>query len=404
MRKIMEDNIMTYVIIGDGVAGMTAAQEVRKIDKDSQIKILSEEKYLPYYRVKLSHFISKSFKPEDLLIHNDYWYRERNIDVSLNTKVKGVDVINSRVVLENGDNINYNKLLIATGSSSFIPPVEGADKNGVYALRSLYDLQNIQAFIKNCEEVAVVGGGLLGLEAAWALMERGLTVHVVEFSPYLLSRQLDEELATHIMSKLEEKGLKIHLSAASQEILGEESVTGILLKDGREIKADMVLFSTGVRPNINILPGSDIAINKGVIVDDRMRTSHKDIYAAGDVAEFNGVILSLWSVATDQGKIAGKNMAGEEESYALPQPATLLNIGEISAFSVGEIKENMETLSHHEGDVFHKLFIEDGKLIGGVLTGDVKKMVVLKKAVNSKADLSSFLKQGMGVEEILNNI
>lgn len=394
----------TYVIVGNGVAGLTAAQEIRKIDQDSRIKIISEDQYLTYYRVKLSHFISKDFSVEDLLIHDASWYRERNIDVYLDSKVKTIDPLTSKVILENGEEIPYDKLLIATGGSSFVPPVKEVNKKGVFTLRNLGDLQNIQNYLKTCNEVTVIGGGLLGLEAAWALKERGLTVNVVEFFPYLLPKQLDEELANHVKKKLEDEGLKIHLSASTQEILGEDKAKAVLLQDGRKITSDMVLFSAGVRPNLDLLKGTNVTTNKGILVNDRMQTSVENIYAAGDVVEFQGTMMPLWSTATEQGKIAGKAMTGEIVSYSPPQPATLLTIGKLSVFSVGEINDKKQFLSYRQGDVFHKLFIDEGKLIGGVLTGDIKKMVALKKAVNAKVDLSNLLQQNTDLLEILNKI
>ncbi len=393
-----------FIIVGNGVAGMTAAEEIRKRDKDAGIRIITGEKYLTYYRVKLSHFIGKSFELKDVLIHDESWYRERDIEVIMDTKVKKIDVAQSKVMLESGEELSYDQLLLANGSSSFIPPVPGTEKTGAYALRNLYDLNEIQQHLQDCKEVAVIGGGLLGLEAAWSLKERGFIVHVLEFFPYLLPRQLDEELAGYVKEKLEEEGLKIHLSAASQELVGDGKIKGILLKDGTTIPADMVLFSTGVKPNTDIVVDTEIHFNKGIQVDEHMRTNVKNIYAAGDVAEFKGIVMGLWSTAMDQGKVAGKNMTGANESYDLPQPATLLNIGGLSVFSVGEIGGEKQILGYREGQIFHKLFMEEGKIIGGVLTGDVKKMAALKKAVNGRKDISDLLNQGLNGLEILNQL
>lgn len=393
-----------YIIIGNGIAGMTAAEEIRKSDKNSKIKIFSEESYLTYYRIKLSHSISQDVKPQDLLIHNEDWYKERNIEVFLNKKVKAIDPDNLRIFLENGEGVSYDKLLLANGSQPSIPPIEGINQEGVYALRTVQDLQNLQGYLKDCKEVAVIGGGLLGLEAAWSLKERGLKVHVLEFFPYLLPRQLDEELAIYVKERLETQGLNIHVSAATKEILGSDKVVGVQLGDGRKIPADMVLLSTGVKANIDILKDSGIDTNRGVIVDANMKTTVDNIYAAGDIVEYNGVLLALWSDAVQQGKIAAKNMLGIREDYSLPEPATLLSIGGFSAFSVGEIKDTEENISYKEGDIFHKLFIENGKLIGGVLTGNVKKMAVLKKAVNENLDISSLLNKNMHIPDILDNI
>lgn len=400
----MKGETLEYLIIGNGVAGMTAAEEIRKLDQTGTIRIIGDERYLTYYRVKLSHFISKSFETRELMIHDENWYRDRNIDLLLGKRLKSIDPGARKVLLENGKEIGYHKLLLANGSSSFIPPVEGVKKEGVFALRNLQDLEQIQAYLADCQEVAVIGGGLLGLEAAWALKERGLRVNVLEFFPYLLPRQLDPELAAYVKGQLEQKGLKIYLSAETREVTGAEKVEGVGLKDGGFVPAEMVLFSTGVKPNIAIAEGTDIDKNRGIKVNAYMETSVENIYAAGDVAEFESVVPGLWSVAADQGKAAGRSMAGKKEAYHLPQPATLLSIGGFNVFSVGEVQGEKQGLVYQEGTVFHKLFVEEGRLIGGVLTGDIKKMAVLKKAVNQKADIKRYLEANLGVPEILEKL
>lgn len=393
-----------YVIIGNGIAGLSAAEEIRKADPQGTIKIISQEKYLTYYRVKLSHFISKDPALKQLLIHDEAWYREKNIEIVLGRRVKKIDPIQGMIQLDNGEQVAYDKLLIANGSKPFVPSVAGVEKKGVYTLRSLEDLKEIQHYLKGCKEVAVIGGGLLGLEAAWALKERDLKVNVVEFFDYLLPRQLDQELSSYIKEQLETMGLHIHLSAAAQEITGDERVTGVRIKDGRNIPADMVLFSAGIRPNIEIVEGTDLQINKGIIVDGFMRTSVKNIYAAGDIAEMKDNAMGLWSVAMDQGKVAGKNMAGNAIIYAPIQPATMLSIGGLSLFSAGEISGEKETVAYRNQQIFHKLFVEDGKLVGGVLTGDVKQMAKLKKAVNNKVEIQAMIEQGMNALEIMNSL
>lgn len=393
-----------YIIIGNGIAGMTAAEEIRKLDPEAIIKIYTEESHLCYYRLQLSHGISKELVPEKLVINQEDWYRERNIEVFLNTRVKAVEPENSRIYLDDNTSVRYDKLLLATGSSPFIPPIKGVDKEGVYALRTIEDLQNLQTYLEKCTEVAVIGGGLLGLEAAWALKEKGMKVHVLEFFPYLLPRQLDEELAAHVKDRLEKEGLHIHLKAASKEILGDGRVSGIELEDGRTIPASLIMLSTGVKSNTGFLQDSGLEIKRGLVVDKHMKTNLDNIYAAGDLVEYDGNVLALWADAIDQGRIAGKNMLGASESYIPAEPATLLRIGKFSAYSVGQVENTPESISYNEGDVFHKLFIKDGRIIGGVLTGDIKKMSALKKAVNAHLDVSDLLKENTDLLEILNSI
>ncbi|TCO77983.1 NAD(P)/FAD-dependent oxidoreductase [Marinisporobacter balticus] len=398
----MEKKENIYVIIGNGIAGLTAAAEIRKADETAIVKIISQENYLTYYRVKLSHYISKDFEPKELFIHDENWYKEREIELILGKKVKRIDAENMHVVLVDDKEVPYDKLLIANGSSAFVPPVKGKEKAGVYALRSLKDLMKIQDYLKDCIEVAIIGGGLLGMEAAWALKERGLNVHVIEFSPYLLPRQLDEELATFVKEKLEEKGLNIHIGAATQEIIGNTKATGVGIKDGRIINGEMILFSTGIRPNINIANDTKIKVDKGILVDEAMETSIPNIYAAGDIAQISDGAMGLWSVAMDQGKVAGMNMVGNKTSYKPVQPATLLSIGGFSLFSMGVIDKEKETIAFKNKEVFHKLFTEKGKLVGGVLAGDTKKMVKLKRAVADQIDLQDMMDKGLDALEIIN--
>lgn len=396
---------MKYVIIGNGMAGLSAAEEIRKNDNEGRIIIIGGEEYLTYNRVKLSHFISKKeYSIKELLVHDENWYKERKIEVLLNTKVINIEANTKEVITDTKEKIQYDKLLIANGSSPFIPPITGANKKGVFALRTIDNLIDIQKYAEKCSTVSVIGGGLLGLEAAWALNQLGKKVNIIEFSPYLLPRQLDEELGSHLQEELEKEGLSFYFNAAAQEIIGDEMVSGIKLKDERIIESDLVLISTGVRSNINIAQETDIKVERGIVVDKYMRTNIESIYAAGDIAQYNGLVLALWSTAMDQGKIAGANMSGSEKEYKMPEPAATLLIGNVKMFSVGNVNKAEKEIKIQGDNYLHKLFIDNGKLIGGVLTGDIRKMVALKKAVNENMDMSEMLDKDIAEEDILNNL
>lgn len=396
---------MSYVIIGNGIAGLSAAEEIRKNDKNGRIIIISEEEYLTYNRVKLSHFISKKeYSIKDLLVHDENWYIERKIEVLLDTKVTLIDTQTKEVITDNGEKIEYNHLLIANGSSPFIPPINGAHKEGVFALRTVNNLSQIQKYVQKCKTVSVIGGGLLGLEAAWALNQLGKKVNIIEFSPYLLPRQLDEELGKYLQDELVKEGLNFYFNAAAEEIRGEKAASGIKLKDGRTIESDAVLISTGIRSNIKIVEGTNIEAQRGILVDKCMKTNVESIYAAGDIAQYNGLVLALWSNAMDQGKIAGANMSGNMKEYKMLQPATTLLIGDTRMFSVGNVNNVEKQIKIQGENYFHKLFVDNGKLTGGVLTGDIRKMAALKKAVNENKDISDMLEKDITGEEILDNL
>lgn len=385
--------MVKYLIIGNGVAGYEAVKEIRKNDQEGSILMVSEESYLTYYRPRLSEYLSKDFINEDLLINDKSWYEERNIDVLLGKVVRKIDIENNKVILDNDDSIEYENLLIATGSRPFIPPLEGKSKNGVLALRTLDDLHYIKGYFEKCEDIVVIGGGLLGLEAAWNLNKLGKKVSVVEFESYLLPKQLDAEISKKLESNLIEEGIKVYIGTSADKIIGEEKVEGILINKDKTIKADGVLFSVGVRPNIDLVRDTQVKYNRGIIVDEHLRTNVENIYAAGDVIEKDGVVMGLWTCAKEQGKIAGANMSGNPMKYILQSPSTTLKLGKISLFSVGNIKEydNIYEFKDDDKGIHKKLFITDGKITGGILFGDTKDMSKLKKAVFENISIETYL-------------
>lgn len=386
-----------YLIIGNGIAGLSAAKEIRNNDNKGSITMISSESYYTYYRVRLTEYLSKDFKDEELLVNKNNWYEENHIKVLLNKIVEKIDVENSKVMLDDGVEIGYEKLLLATGSRPFIPPVAGKFKQGVLALRTLKDLRYIRNYFDICDDITIIGGGLLGLEAAWSLKKLGKTINIVEFAPYLLPRQLDEEIAAKLNEKLVEEGFNIYLSSAAEEILGEDKVNGILLNNGKQFETDGILFSVGIRPSIDIIRDTQIEYNKGVIVDKNLRTNIDNIYAAGDVIEIDGAIIGLWTSANEQGKVAGANMSGKNLEYTEAKLFTSLLLGKIKLFSVGDIKEFHQFYEYKDEskNIHHKLFTTKGKLTGGILFGDTKDMAKLKKAVTEKVNVESYIESSM---------
>lgn len=394
-----------YVIIGNGIAGLSAAEEIRKNDSDGNIKIITDEKYLTYYRIKLSEAISKDFSEKQLFVRDKAWYDDLNIEILSNTKVIRIDTSNKELYTQD-KKINYDKLLIASGSRSFIPPIEGSEKKGVFALRSLEDLSKIKEYFKTSKRIAVLGGGLLGLEAAWAIKKLGKQVDVVEFFPQLLPRQLDEKIAGKFSEILSEKGINLHLGVTAKEIKGDERASSIELSNGTNLETDAILISAGVRPRLELVKETDIEHDKGIKIDKYMKTNIENVFAAGDVAEIDGIVAGLWTIANDQGKIAGKNMTGEKEEYKLPRLTTILNIADCSIFSIGDIEKYDST--HEEDnentDASYKLCVTEGKITGGIIFNDIGKSPKVKKAIEEKIDISEFLKKDMSITEIIENI
>ncbi|QSX08148.1 NAD(P)/FAD-dependent oxidoreductase [Alkalibacter rhizosphaerae] len=392
---------MKILIIGNGIAGLTAAEEIRKLDQLESIVMISEEKIHTYYRTKLSHFLAKDFTNEEVLVHPPEWYEEKNIQVLLNKKVLHINADLHTVELDDGSTLEYDKLLLANGSSSFVPPVKGSEQGNVFSLRSLEDAKVIQQAAKESKKAVVVGGGLLGLESANALLKLGLDVTVVEFAPRLLPRQMDEEASLVVKEIVENQGIQLLLDAQIAEIKGDP-VKSCVLKNGDVIDTDMVLFSAGVRSNIQLAKDAGIETDRAVIVNEYLETSMKNIYAAGDVAEFKGMSFNIWPISMEQGKIAGQNMLGEKQTYEAITPSNMLQILNVKAFSLGDLENSTETRTLKEKDRFIKLFFQDGVLSGAILIHDISSAVTLKKAMGT--DCTDLLKSTQTVPELLDGL
>lgn len=395
---------MNYVLIGNGIAALSAAENIRKNDVDAKITMISNEPYPTYYRVKLSHLLGQEYELESLFVKPEKWYYENIINLRLNTIVEIIDAKNKKLVLSNDEMVDYDRLIIASGSSSFVPNVAGKDKKGVFAIRKLDDVNNLNSFISDKKRGIIVGGGLLGLEAAWTLKQSGYDITVIEFFPRLLPRQSDEEGSLILKEIIESKGIKLVLGAEVTEITGK-NVDGVILKDGTKIEADFVIFSSGIKPNIDMVKDSGIKINRGIIVDEYMKTSAEDIYAAGDVAEFNGKIYGLWTVAMTQGKCAGLNAAGIIMQYKEIPPSSTLKVTGVDAFSAGDIS-GVDSLpkSYREDNVYYKLFFKDSKIIGVILIGDTIKSTKLKRAIEIGQNFKEALDKGLGAKEIVESL
>ena len=379
------------VIIGNGVAGSTAAESLRKHDKDCAIMVLTDEDLPFYYRVRLNEFISGDIEEGDLVVRRKAWYEERKIDLKLGTRVVGGNSHEKFLVTDGEERLPFDRLLIATGSHSFVPPITGSEKKGVFALRGIQDARDIKAWTETRDDVVLIGGGLLGLEAGNALAKLGKKVMVVEFFPRLLPRQLDVEGAKRLQNILEGMGFSFRLGAKTQEITGGERVDGVLLDGGEKLATEMVVISAGVRPNMELADSLGLETDKGIIVDEHLQTSRASIYAAGDVAEFRGMPYGIWPAAMEQGKIAGANMAGEDLLYDGTTMANSLKVVGIDLASAGNIdaEGEFESRVFQDEKTYKKIVIEDDKVIGCIMLGDTKAFGKVTKAMADKQDASS---------------
>lgn len=371
--EFVNDTNSKFVIIGGGIGALTAAENIRKRDRTAAVIMLSEEKYLPYYRPVLSDLLSEDLSDERLYIHDEAWYREKNIQVKLNTKVEKIDAVSKKVIAADGQEFAYDKLVIATGASSNIPPIPGADLKGVYALRSMEDALKIKQAIKEAKKAVVIGGGVLGLEAVWEMVNAGIKVAVIEGFDRIMPRQLDVDSSRQLEALIRENGVDLYLGIGVDAIIGQDKAEGVKLKDGTEIPADFVLLSTGVRPNANLAKEAGIVVEQGIVVDEKMRTTAPDIYAVGDVAQFNGRVIGLWPVSIEMGRIAGAVAAGEDwAEYKQPLLSTMLIAFGKEIFSVGDVNLPPEECKIVEvkdpvNDYYKKSFIKDGVLAGEIV-------------------------------------
>ena len=379
-----------YLIIGNGVAGTTAAESIRKQDGVGKITIFSDEDLPFYYRLRLNEFISGDISETQLVAKKATWYEDRNISLKLKTRIVEVKLQEKTAITEDSQRFAFDRLLIATGSHSFVPPIKGSENEGVFALRDIQDARSISAYAKNVEDVILIGGGLLGLEAGHALMKMGKRIMVVEFFPRLLPRQLDVDGARRLQEVMEGMGFSFYLGAKTQEITGDGQVSGILLEGGESLSGGMVIVSAGVRPNMVLAERLALSIDKGIVVDEHLQTSQPDIYAAGDVAEHKGMPYGIWPAAMEQGKIAGINMAGGNMTYDGTTMANTLKVAGVDLASAGNIdaENEFEAMVKTEGGVYRKIVIKDNHIVGCIMLGETKGFNQITKMMAEKTDIS----------------
>ena len=314
-----------YIILGGGVAALSAAKAIRKTDPAGLIVMLTEEKALPYSRITLTKQLLKDVSAADLALESASWYDApgRDIIPLTDRKVAAIDTDKKTVALEDGLILPYDKLIYALGARCFIPAFEGSDSDKVVAVRSAEDAARVRELAKTAKTAAVIGGGVLGLEAAWALHQAGVPVSVVEFMPRLMPRQLEENESARVAQAIEASGAKLYLSASAAKYDGST----LTLQDGRGIPADMVIVSAGVRANAEIAAAAGIKVERKIVVDERMQTSAPDVYAAGDCAEYE-ISYALWAEAKEMGQVAGINAAGGDATYqAVPRKLHFAGFG-----------------------------------------------------------------------------
>ncbi|GMR03254.1 MAG: FAD-dependent oxidoreductase [Thermodesulfovibrionia bacterium] len=387
---------MKYVTIGNGVAGTTAAANIRKLDSSGKITILTDEAFPFYNRIRLIGFLAGEVDEKGLVIHKDDWYRKNNIKLLLSTPVSEIDSNRKQIQTSAGERMGYDRLLLATGGNSFVPPIPGSDRKGVFTLRTLKDANEIMNYSADIKNVLLIGGGLLGLEAGNSLRKTGHKVIVAEFFPRLLPRQMDIEGAEILKAQMENMGFTFFLGAKSKEITGDDRAKCLMLEDGTGIECDLIIISAGIRPNDKLGKKLGLKINKGLLVNDRMETEIKDIYAAGDLIEHRGVFYGIWPASREQGEIAGINMAGGNTIYEGTTQSNVLKVAGIDLASAGDIDTEGKYESIIKKDkgryIYKKLVIRDNMLSGCILYGDTSEYGKILRAIDVKRNIAEIRK------------
>jgi nitrite reductase (NADH) large subunit len=385
--------VKRYLIVGDGVAGSRAAMKIKEADPGGEIHLFTEEAFPFYYRVRFPELVGGEVSLKDILIHSREFYQNKGISLYLEERITGGNPEKKEVESEKGRNYPYDLLLIATGGYAFVPPIKGVEKKGVFTLRSMKDALQFKEYLSGVKQAILVGGGLVGLETGGALLRRGVKVAVIEHNPRILPRQMDPEGAKILQGKMEEMGFSFYLTGQSEEILGREKVEGLCLKDGRVVEGQMVIISAGVRPNFPLATQMGIETKNGILVDDRMETKIKGIFAAGDVAEHRGRVYGIWPASQRQGEVAGVNMAGGNALYRGTVVSNTLKVVGIDLTSIGEIdaEGRLECVvrSDREKCTYCKLTFKEDKIVGCILLGNIRGKSEILGAIEQKRNVKA---------------
>jgi nitrite reductase (NADH) large subunit len=388
---------MRYVIIGGSAAGVSAIEAIRSLDATSSIELFSDEETPLYSRVLLTYYIAGALSKEGLHFRPLEFFKENNVTPHLGETVATVSPDSKSIQTEDGKDYSFDKLLIATGSSPKALDIPGVDKVGVYGMRRLDHAEKIIERSEKTDVVCILGGGLIGLRDGYALAARGLKVKMIVKSNRVLSQMLDEESSAMVQERLQEHGIEIKTGRDAVEILGKGSAEGVVLDNGDHIACQMVIIGKGVQPNVGIVSSTGIKVKEGIVADETMRTAVPDIYVAGDVAETYDIsqgktaINAIWPCAFEQGRIAGLNMAGKEARYVGSFRMNSLDIYGLPVISMGLTRGNRDGLQEFERKTkgsYRKLVLQDGRIVGAILVGQVQKAGFLSTLLRKRVDVS----------------
>ena len=389
------------VILGGGVAGITAATELRRLSENAQITVISGEETLPYYRLNLTRFLSDDLSLTDMKLYDQYWYDEQRIRLFTHQVAVDIDRTGRSIHCFDGTVIKYDYLIIAMGAHAFVPPIEGSHLPRVSSFRYLSEAMLLKEMSQRNEKLLVLGGGVLGLEIAGAMAKQKTKVVILESSDHLMPRQLDSEGGAVLENILKNMGIEVSYGVRTKGI--EETYESAILsaEDGRVFEGDRIVLATGVRSNTYLARKSELTVHQGIVVDDFMRTSDPLIYAVGDVCEHYGQTYGLWQIAVMQGRTAAHHICGSIEPFGAVPRANTLKVLDVALFSIGEINALDGSYRQYRkltDETYIKFIVKDQCISGAICIGHEKVAMKLKFIVEKQLQMPSHL---AGIDDII---
>ena len=377
------------VVVGNGMATARLVDELARVALGRYaIAVIGDEPRLAYNRVLLSSVLAGETASHDIELRPASWWRDRGVTLKYGCRATEIDVGRHELKIANEESVSFSRLVLATGSTPLRLNVPGSDLAGVHTFRDSRDVDLLLTLAAQKKRVVVVGGGLLGLEAAYGLAKAGAPVTLIHLMDRLMERQLDAPAAGLLKTLVERKGIKVLLNANTARLHGETRVDGVELTDGRRIDADAVIFAAGIRPNVALARDAGIAVGRGIMVDDHLQTATPKIFALGECAEHRGICYGLVEPAYEQARILAQHLAGKTAAYGGSVVATNLKVSGVSVFSAGDFigAEGSETilLSDVRHGTYKKLVISQGRLAGAVLVGDVESALWYLELIRSR--------------------
>lgn len=381
------------VLIGNGMAGVGTIEQILKLGGAYDITVFGSEPHPNYNRIMLSYVLEGSKTVDDIILNDLKWYQDNNITLHTGTTVTRIDEKTKQVIADNGMTVPYDKIIIATGSNSFILPVPGSEKEGVVGFRDIADCDAMLEAAKQYNKAAVIGGGLLGLEAAKGLVNLGMDVTVVHLMEDLMERQLDRNASSMLQAELERQGVKFAMGKQTVELTGGQRVEGLRFSDGTELEAQFVVMAVGIKPNVTVAKESGIEVNRGIVVNDFLQTSMENVYSVGECTEHRGLCYGLVAPLFEQGMVLAKHLCNAEtKPYEGSVVSTKLKISGVDVFSAGEFMETSEhTVISAKDDwkrTYKKILLKNNIIVGAVLFGDVTESAALQKLVKQGSEMT----------------